>query len=645
MDLSDQIIIENVHPSIDCGSVPYKTNEGSKVTVSADIYIHGTEVLDASIKHRKSGEKSWKRSPLVKGDNDRWSGEFLVEENGVYEYTLEAWVDHYTGLSRSLGKWFDAGEDVSADLMSIAKLTPPIMEAATDREKRLIKPFLGEIRNGSNSALVSLAESEKVARIFRKYQEKYKLTTFEKILRIESVPKYGGFSSWYEAFPRSLGKGTGKGGTFKDCENFLPYVKSLGFDVLYLTPIHPIGRTNRRGKNGSRTAGKKDPGSPWAIGNEEGGHKSVNPDLGTIDDFKSLVKTARSKGIEIALDIAFQCSPDHPYVREHPEWFYHRPDGTIRYAENPPKKYYDIYPINFENPDWKNLWEELKSIFLYWIDAGVRIFRVDNPHTKPFDFWEKIISDIKAEHPDAVFFAEAFTRPKVMYRLSKIGFTCSYSYFTWRNYDWEIRDYFTEISQGAIGDHFRPVLFTNTPDILTAVLVNGGRNAFMMRAALAATLSPMWGMYSGYELCENSNVPGSEEYLDSEKYEIKSRNYNSRGNIKAFITSLNKARKQNRQLQSFRNTEFLEVSDHNFVAYLRWADDPTDPLLVIVNINPFEDHSTSVRFPLWKLGMQYGKDYNLRDLLSGRVYQWRDEYNTLELTRGNGCALILRLER
>ncbi|AKA48760.1 hypothetical protein IX51_06195 [uncultured archaeon] len=645
MRVSDQIVIENVFPSVAGGKSPYKANSGRRLAVSADIYIHGTELVDARIRYRRIGDRGWKYRPMKKGDNDRWSCNLRIGPPGMYEFTVQAWVDRYTGAIKNIRKWLDAGEDISPDFHTIENLIASIRRKASKGEKRLLKSMLTLYSEYSVKDAIALGESAEAVSVFRKYQKKTKLKTYSPVLEIESVPHYGFFSSWYEIFPRSQTDDPGRPGTFRDCESTLEYVKSLGFDILYLTPVHPIGATNRRGKNGAMKAKKGDPGSPWAIGNAFGGHKSINPDLGTLNDFKRLLRKARRAGIEIALDIAFQCSPDHPYVSEHPEWFYHRPDGSIRYAENPPKKYYDIFPFNFDNPNWKELWEELKSIFLYWIEVGVRVFRVDNPHTKPFNFWKEILGDIKKEHPDVIFLAEAFTRPKVMYKLSRIGFTCSYSFFTWKNYDWEIEQYFKEISGGKAGKHFRPVLFANTPDILTAVLREGGRPAFIMRSVLAATLSPMWGIYSGFELCENKGVPGTEEYLNSEKYEIRARNFGQKGNIKAHIARLNMIRSENMQLQSFRNIEFLEKDNPNMVAYMRWADDPEDPLIIIVNINPFEAHTGRIRIPLWKLNIPYGKPFKVRDLMRDQVYEWQGEYNHVSLKPGEQSAHILRLVR
>lgn len=645
MKFSNQIVIENISPSVADKRSHYKANSDQWLVVSADIYIHGTEFLDARLKYRRRETGEWSYKTLKKGDNDRWSCRIRIGHPGIYEFTVQAWIDQYYGAITNIRKWFDAGEDITQDFHYIEALIRSVRRKATRDEKRILRSMLTLYRDFSVSDAMSLGESREAVAIFRKYQNKSKLKTHSPTIKIESVPPFGGFSSWYEIFPRSQTNDPGISGTFKDCEDTLDYVKSMGFDVLYLTPIHPIGATNRRGKNGAMKAKKSDPGSPWAIGNAFGGHKSVNPDLGTLKDFKHLLRKARQKGVEIALDIAFQCSPDHPYVVEHPDWFYHRPDGSIRYAENPPKKYYDIYPFNFDNPDWNGLWEELKSIFLFWIKAGVRIFRVDNPHTKPFDFWEKILADIKREHPDVIFLAEAFTRPSVMYKLSRIGFTCSYTFFTWKNYDWEISQYFEEISSGKVAEHFRPVLFTNTPDILTEVLTKGGRPAFIMRSVLAATLSPMWGIYSGFELCENTNIPGTEEYYNSEKYEIRVRDFNLEGNIREHIAMLNRIRKENRQLQHFGNVEFLDGDNPNIIAYMRWADDPEDPLVIIVNINPFENHSGSVRIPLWKIGIPYDRPYRVKDLRSGEVYEWNGEYNYVMMKPGEKCAHILKLVR
>lgn len=639
MDIRNDIVIENVMPQIDCGSYPAKRKVGDTVMVTADIFTHGTSLLSADLLYRKVSDSEWSRAPMNKGENDSWSGCFAADTNTTYQYTVEAWVDVYSTWLSDLKKWHASGEDVSADLRSgIAMLKG--MAQGTGVERARIAELAEIISRSDTDTAVRTASNEETLKLATSHQPREK-ARYRRQLEIVVDRKIAGFSSWYELFPRSQSAVRGRHGTFDDCISRLDDIATMGFDVLYLTPIHPIGITNRRGKNGSTTALKSDPGSPWAIGNSEGGHKSINPELGTMADFKRLLAAARGKGLEVAMDIAFQCSPDHPYVREHPQWFYRREDGSIRYAENPPKKYFDIYPLNFESSDWKGLWEELRSIFLYWIDAGVRIFRVDNPHTKPFAFWEWVITSIRKEHPDVIFLSEAFTRPKVMYELSRIGFTQSYTYFTWKNFNWELEEYFTEISRPGTADYFRPNLFTNTPDILPYVLQNGGRPAFMMRALLASTLSPIWGMYSGFELCENEALPGREEYMNSEKYELRHRDWNRSGNIRQLITTLNEIRRKYSAFQGLGNTEFLPAGNPNIVAYVRKSSAGDSAALVVVNINPFEPQDTMLRVPASLFGTEGDSDYSVRDLLTGEIFRWHGEYNYVRLDPGERPGHIL----
>jgi starch synthase (maltosyl-transferring) len=457
--------------------------------------------------------------------------------------------------------------------------------------------------------------------------------TYPRELTVTVDREKAGCSAWYEMFPRSASPVMGKHGTFKNCEERLPYIAAMGFDVLYLPPIHPIGRTGRKGKNNTLPARADDPGTPWAIGAKEGGHKTINAPLGTLDDFKHLMSKAKEYNIEIALDIAFQCSPDHPYVKEHPEWFLRRPDGTIQYAENPPKKYQDIYPLNFETENWQELWEELKSIVLYWAEQGVRIFRVDNPHTKPFQFWEWLLAEVKKEYPDAIFLSEAFTRPKVMYRLAKLGFTQSYTYFTWRNKKRELTEYLIELTQTPVKDFFRPNFWTNTPDILHAYLQTGGRAAFMARLVLAATLSSNYGVYGpAFELMENKpREPGSEEYLNSEKYEIKHWDIDRPDSLKDFITRVNRIRRENAALQRNCNLWFNAANNEQLICYSKHTDDLTNIILVVVNLDPYATQSGIINVPLKSWGFDAGKPYKVDDLLSDKRYTWHGEWNFVEL--------------
>ncbi len=638
---AEKIVIANVRPEVDCGKYPAKRKVGDTVTVSADIFSHGTDLLAADVLYMVKGGGQWKRAPMKQAGNDRWSGQFAVDVNGVFQFTLEAWPDLYSTWLDRLDRWHAAGEDISQDIRTGARMLRD-MSVAAGSSRKAISELADRLEKLAGDDAVRFAGSDSTLSLARAFQKK-DITRFPGNLEIVVDRRIAGFASWYEMFPRSQSADPEKSGTFADCEKRLPDIAAMGFDVVYLPPVHPIGSTGRRGRDGSASPEPDDPGSPWAIGNDEGGHKSIHRELGTMEDFKHFVLKAKSMDMEVALDIAFQCSPDHPYVKSHPEWFYHRPDGSIRYAENPPKKYYDIYPLDFDNRDWKNLWEELRSIFDFWIAAGIKTFRVDNPHTKPFAFWKWVIAETGKKHPDVIFLSEAFTRPKIMYELSKIGFSQSYTYFTWKNFNYEIEQYFTEISGDEISDFFRPMLFANTPDILPFVLQTGGRNAFIFRALLAATLSPLWGIYSGFELCENEALPEREEYRNSEKYEIRTRDWNSPGNIKNYITKLNGIRRDNASLQEFGNIRFHPVDNPNLVCFTRKSINGDNTLLIVVNVNPFEPNETQLRVPLSELGVTSAEDYSVVDLLSGDVYRWHGETSLIRLVPGERSALVLKV--
>jgi starch synthase (maltosyl-transferring) len=479
-----------------------------------------------------------------------------------------------------------------------------------------------------------------------RYPDRSEALTYPRELEVLVDPQRARFSAWYELFPRSAGEAGGHG-TFRDVEKRIPYIAGMGFDVLYLPPIHPIGRTNRKGANNGIKASPDETGSPWAIGSAEGGHKSISPELGTLDEFQHLVGAAKEKGLDLALDIAFQCSPDHPYVREHPEWFRHRPDGSIQYAENPPKKYEDIVPFDFDCEAWRELWAELLTIVTYWIDTGVHIFRIDNPHTKPFPFWEWLISEVKRDHPDTIFLAEAFTRPKVMYRLAKCGFTQSYTYFAWRHTAWEIAQYFTELTQTPVADFFRPNLWPNTPDILTEYLQTGGRPAFAARLVLAATLGANYGIYGpAFELGEaRAKEPGSEEYLDSEKYQLRNWNIDSPDSLREMITLVNEIRHENLALQSDRGLRFHTTENESLIAYTKSTSDLADVVLTVVNLDPHHTQAGMVTLPLKDLGLETDKSYQAHELLSGARYMWNGPRNYVEINPHAAPAQIFRFRR
>jgi starch synthase (maltosyl-transferring) len=641
-----RVVIENVKPEIDCGLFPIKRTVGEKVVVEADIFADGHDSVSARLLYKKGNDEVWSEVPMIFIENDRWRGEFRVHEIGDYYYTVEGWVDHFKTWQKDIKKKFEAGQDIKVDvLVGIGYIEDALKRAKGDDKKRLVR-IISSLKNSSPEEVPLIAFSNELVELMDKYPDRSLSTRYEKNLRVVVDRERALFSAWYERFPRSCSSQPGRHGTFKDCEGILPEIARMGFDVLYLPPIHPIGKTNRKGKNNSPVAQPGDVGSPWAIGSEEGGHKSVHPQLGTIEDFVSLVNKAKEYNIEIALDLAFQCSPDHPYVREHPEWFKWRPDGTVQYAENPPKKYEDVLPLNFETENWRELWEELKSIVVFWIEKGVRIFRVDNPHTKPFRFWNWLIEEIKRDYPDVIFLSEAFTRPKVMYHLAKAGFTQSYTYFTWRNTKREFIEYLTELTQTEVREYFRPNFWPNTPDILPEHLQFGGRPAFMMRLVLAATLSSNYGIYGPvFELCVSEALPGKEEYLNSEKYEIRYWDWDQPGNLKDFIARVNRIRRENPALQTTWNLKFFEVDNEYILFYGKVNEDLSNIILVVVNLDPHHTQSGWVRVPISELGIEPNQPYLVHDLLSEDKYIWQGEYNYVELNPHVIPARIFRVRK
>lgn len=645
-----RVVIENVYPEIDGGRFPIKRVVGECVVVTADIFTDGHDAVSSVLLFRCLGESSWIETPMEAEVNDRWHGSFTVLEVGQYEYTLQAWIDHFASWRSGFIKKVDAGQDVSVDILVGAKLVEDAVGRAANDGARQLKEFAASLRmeyGGSISDSIASVKDDNLAHLMSLHPDRSLAATYEKHLLVEVDREKARFSSWYEMFPRSCTSDPERHGTFEDCIKRLPYVAEMGFDVLYLPPIHPIGRKNRKGKNNNPVCNSDDVGSPWAIGSTEGGHKSIHPQLGTLEDFRRLVSAAREMGMEIALDIAFQCTPDHPYVAEHPDWFRWRPDGTVQYAENPPKKYEDIYPLNFENPKWRELWEELKDVMLFWAGEGVRIFRVDNPHTKPFEFWEWAIREIKKQYPDIIFLAEAFTRPKVMYRLAKLGFSQSYTYFAWRNTKWELEQYFTELTQTEVYEFFRPSLWPNTPDILTEYLQSGGQPAFMARLVLAATLGASYGIYGpAFELGENLPLrSGSEEYLYSEKYEIKKWNINRRDSLKGLIARVNQIRRANPALASNARLKFHSIDNHQLIAYSKTSEDLSNIIMVIVNLDPHYTQSGWLDVPLNYLGLDPHQAFQAHDLITDSRYLWQGTRNYVELNPHTMPAHILRIRR
>jgi starch synthase (maltosyl-transferring) len=669
-----RVAIEGVSPEVEAGRFPAKRSFGERVAIEADVFADGHDAVACVVRYRHQSESAWTEVPMALLVNDRWRAEIVVSQLGRYVYTVQGWVDRFQTWRLQLAKRIAAGQDVALELKVGAQLVEAAAARAGGADADLLRKYAavlvdtgvpsvrGPLPNPlpggervlvpANAGLVprggegASAFSSEFLDLMARYSDRSEAVGYSRELEILVDPLRARFSAWYELFPRSAGE-AGRHGTFRDVEKRLAYIAGMGFDVLYMPPIHPVGRTNRKGANNSVKASPAEPGSPWAIGSEEGGHKSIAPELGTLDDFRHLLSAAKEKGLDVALDIAFQCSPDHPYVREHPEWFRHRPDGSIQYAENPPKKYEDIVPFDFEGEAWRELWTELLSIVTFWIDKGVRIFRIDNPHTKPFPFWEWLIAEVKRDTPDAIFLAEAFTRPKVMYRLAKCGFTQSYTYFAWRHTAWEITQYFNELTQAPVSDFFRPNLWPNTPDILTEYLQTGGRPAFAARLVLAATLGANYGIYGpAFELGEaRAKEAGSEEYLDSEKYQLRNWNIDSPDSLREMITLVNEIRHENLALQSDRGLRFHTTENESLVAYTKSTTDLADVVLTVVNLDPHHTQAGMVTLPLKDLGLDTDKSYQAHELLSGARYMWNGPRNYVEINPHAAPAQIFRFRR
>jgi len=641
------VVIENLSPLIDGGRYPVKRAIGEDLVVEADVFKDGHAVVAASLRWRQLGEAQWQDTPMRSLDNDRWQGVCTFYENTSYEYTVEAWTDTFRGWQKEFGKKFEAGiQNLTSEALEGATLVEAAAHRANDPDDvDRLREIAETIRSAENDEINAIAHSGELEVLMATYPDRSTATQYGPPPRVIVDRPRARTAAWYEFFPRSAGGHGDRGSTLRESLPRVDDARAMGFDVIYFPPIHPIGHTNRKGRNNSLIAEPDDPGVPYAIGSEYGGHKAVDPNLGTLEDFDWLNREIRSRGMEIALDFAINCSPDHPYVRDHPEWFYKRPDGTIKYAENPPKKYEDIYPLNFLCANWQELWKEMKSIILFWADHGVRIFRVDNPHTKPLPFWEYLISGVRQVYPDVIFLSEAFTRPKMMKALAKAGFTQSYTYFTWRNSKHELIEYFTELTQTDMRQYFRGNLWPNTPDILPILLQNGGRPAFMIRVLLAATLASSYGIYSGFELCENAALPGREEYLDSEKYQWKERDWNAPGNIKDWIARLNMIRKQNRALQFYDNLRFYHADNDAILCYGKITEARDNIIVVVANLDPFHKQNSFVDLPLEQFGIGDGDTYQVHDLLSDARYLWHGRRNYVELDPELQPAHVFRIRR
>jgi starch synthase (maltosyl-transferring) len=644
-----RVVVERVRPEIDGGAFPAKRIVGDSVTVEGEIFTDGHDLVSGDILYRHAREEDWRRARMKLYGNDHWRGEFLVSEPGTYHYTVEGWIDRFGTWRNAMIRRIDSGQDIAIECIAGAGLVEDAAaRAAHDEDAAKLRDFAQMLRDASDpEPRRQAALSEALAALIQQYPDLRFAARYSKELSLVVDREKAGFSTWYELFPRSCSPEAGRHGTLRDCEARLPYVAAMGFDVLYLPPLHPVGHTSRKGRNNEVAAGPDDTGSPWAIGSEEGGHTSIDPRLGTLADFDRLIASARDRGMEIALDLAYQCSPDHPWVRQHPEWFAKRPDGTIRYAENPPKKYQDIFPLDFETPQWRELWDELKGVVLFWIEHGVRIFRVDNPHTKALSFWEWMIGEVRGQHPDVLFLAEAFTRPKLMYRLAKLGFSQSYTYFTWRNTKQELTQYFRELTETEAREFFRPNLWPNTPDILPEYLQVGGRAAFVIRLILAATMGANYGIYGpAFELCENTpREAGGEEYLNSEKYELKDWDLSSSRSLKDLIARINRIRRENRALQSDARLRFHETDNPEVICYSKTTSDCSDIIVVLCNLDAFHKQTGWVTLDLASLGLDPGRAFQAHDLLSDARYLWHGSRNYFELVPESLPAHVMKVRK
>ena len=641
-----RVWIEGVEPTLDDGAFPVKRVLNDTVQVGADIFKDGHDLIAARVLYRMSGATEYQHAPMrFDFDTDRWFASFVVDRIGLWEFTVEAWPDTFGTWLSDLKKRMAAEQDIRAELLEGARFVSRRADFLESDVSLRLRAFARDLADETSDvkARVATAHSNELAELMLGPLEAEELTRVRPWFKLDVDRQAAAFAAWYELFPRSQGTAPGSHGTFRDTERRLSDIAALGFDVIYLPPIHPIGDTHRKGRNNSRVCKPGDVGSPWAIGASTGGHTAIHPDLGTLEDFRRLVRRAEDLGMEIALDFALQCSPDHPWVKQHPDWFHVRVDGTIRYAENPPKKYEDIYPLNFWCSDRQRMWEACRDAILFWVGHGVKTFRVDNPHTKPLAFWKWAIADVRKKHPDVVFLAEAFTRPKRMKALAKLGFSQSYTYFTWKNAKADLTSYMLELA-GEMSEYYRPNFFANTPDILHEYLQHGGRPAFRVRLVLAATLSPVYGIYSGYELCENVPVhAGSEEYLDSEKYELRVRDWRAPGNIRDDVARINRIRRENPALQLLSNVEFLHTDSEQVMAYRRWLGD--NELIIIVNLDPENVRETMVEVPLARMGLDPSQTFEVTDLLVGISYTWRGSRNYVRLDPKEKVAHIFRVSR
>jgi len=639
-----RVIVEHVTPEIDAGRFYIKKIPGEIIRVEADIFTDGHDHVRGQVLYKHESEKNWLHVPMQLLSNDRWQASFQVTKTGFYNYTVIGWVDHPLTWQEGFVKKYQDTQHMGVELLIGAEFLEAMLPQANKADQKTINKIVATLRDESKYDLaINLVLGKEVHYLINQYPNLDNATIYLRELKVYVDREKAGFSSWYCFFPRSASPVEGKHGTFKDCEALLPRIAEMGFDVLYFPPIHPIGQTFRKGKNNTVNALPGDDGVPYAIGSKEGGHKDILKDLGTLEDFKHLIKEAAAHGLEIAMDFAIQCSPDHPYVKKHPKWFKWRPDGTVQYAENPPKKYQDILPVNFENDNWENLWKELKSILDYWCEQGIRIFRVDNPHTKSFNFWEWCIAEVQKKYPGTIFLSEAFTKPKVMKELAKLGYTQSYTYYTWRNSKHELIEYMNELTQTEMKDYYRPNFWPNTHDINPYILQSGNEISFITRYFMAATLSSNYGIFGPvYELMYHETYPGKEEYLNSEKYEVRHWDWSAKNRLIDVITKVNAARKANPALQNTYNISFCETYNDNILAYYKRTGD--NHILCIVKLDPYSKQFAHVQTPLWELGIEAGQDFTVYDILTGNSYIWNQEWNYVQLEPWDLPIHLFRIE-
>jgi starch synthase (maltosyl-transferring) len=641
------VVVEGLWPEIDAGRFPIRRIPGEEVEVEADVFADGHDLVAAALRFRGPRDRDWHEAPMEPLGNDRFRGRFVVEDLGEHLYTVVGWIDRFETWRRDTLTKLEAGVDVSLDLLIGADIVLGAARRSSGGDREVLRAASRAIAADHREAALEAALDESLRERMRTSADRRHRGAYARELRVAVDPPRAMLGAWYELFPRSASPEPGRHGTFDDVIARLPYVEEQGFDVLYLPPIHPIGHERRKGPNNTPSTSPDDPGSPWAIGAAEGGHTAIHPALGTMRDFERLVAASRERGIDVAIDIAFQCTPEHPWVVEHPDWFRRRPDGSIRHAENPPKVYQDIYPLDFETKDRRGLWEALRDVVLFWCDHGVRIFRVDNPHTKPFAFWEWMLAEVRGAHPDAVFLSEAFTRPRVRYRLAKVGFSQSYTYFAWRNTKQELTDYLTELTRSPVVEYFRPSFWPNTPDILTSYLQTGRRAAFAVRLILAATLSASYGIYGpAYELMEHTPIePGSEEYRDSEKYEIRTWDLERADSLAPLVAAVNRIRRDNPALHENRSLRFHGIANDGLIAYSKATPDRSNVVLAIVNLDQRTEQSGWTDLDLGELGVRAGEPFEVEDLLSGEVSRWTGPVNFVALDPAEAPAHVLRVRQ